>query len=101
MERAGKIFFKGSVGILFMLFAVMVASSCRSTKKITRAISKKDTTIAKNDTTSPEDLHADSMRFIQQVYSRVRSNMIDCKTFSAKLKVHYEVSDGRDYNFTA
>jgi hypothetical protein len=101
MERPGKIFFKGSVGLLLVVFITMVATSCRSTKKITRAISKKDTTIVKNDTASPEDLHADSMRFIQQVYNQVRSNMIDCKTFSAKLKVHYEVSDGRDYNFTA
>jgi hypothetical protein len=101
MKRAGKIFFKGVIGLLLILFVIIAATSCRSTKKITRAISKKDTTIAKKDTASPEDLHADSMRYIQQVYNQVRSNMIDCKTFSAKLKVHYEVSDGRDYNFTA
>src|SRR4030095_8865201 len=29
------------------------------------------------------------------------SEIIDCRTFSAKLKVHYQGSDGKDYEFNA
>jgi Domain of unknown function (DUF4292) len=78
------------------------AWSCRSAKKITTAISKKDTIKIRTDTaTAVEDLHADSLKYIQQLYSHIQSGIIDCRTFSAKLKVHYESSDGKDYEFTA
>ncbi len=101
MKKAGWIFLKCSFCLMFIVILGSGLSSCRSTKKITRAISKKDTAVVKTDTSSPEDLHADSLRYIQQLYSHLQSGIIDCKTFSAKLKVHYEGSDGKDYTFTA
>jgi hypothetical protein len=106
MRYRGKNFFQN--GRLVLFFLVLIGTSvisCRSTKKITKAISTKsgnaDTSLKKVDTLSMADLHEDSLRYISHLYNHIRSGMIDCKTFSAKLKVHYEGSDGKDYTFTA
>ena len=102
MINAGKILFTWSFGLILFVFVGMGNFSCRSAKKITTAISKKDTVQIKTDTvTAVEDLHADSLKYIQQLYSHIQSGIIDCRTFSAKLKVHYESSDGKDYEFNA
>jgi hypothetical protein len=88
--------------VLFICGCIGIAGSgCRSAKKITTAISRKDTVQKITDTATTEDLHADSLKYIRQLYSHINSNTIDCKTFSAKLKVHYEGSDGKDYEFNA
>jgi len=101
MMIAGKTFLSRCVYLLLMLIVGLGVVSCRSTKKITKAISKNDTILKKTDTATVEDLHADSIKFIHQIYSSIQSGIIDCQTFSAKLKVHYEGSDGKDYEFTA
>ena len=92
--------------LLMVMAAVLVAGfsvvGCRSTKKITTAMAKKDTLVVKKaDTSVAVDLKADSIRYIRALYGHVRSNLIDCNTFSAKIKVHYEGSDGKDYEFNA
>jgi Domain of unknown function (DUF4292) len=101
MNKAGGVFFKCLALLLVFGSIISGFSSCRSTKKITTAINKKDTLQKKTDTATSEDLHADSMRFIRQLYSHIISHTIDCNTFSSKLKVHYEGSDGKDYEFNA
>jgi Domain of unknown function (DUF4292) len=101
MNKANGIFLKWCLGLMLTAGLAAGAVSCRSAKKITTAISKKDTTQKKNDEPPVVDLHADSMRYINQLYSHVIANTIDCRTFSAKLKVHYEGSDGKDYEFNA
>jgi hypothetical protein len=101
MKNAGEIFLKWSAGVFLLIWIGSGASSCRSAKKITTAISKKDTSLRRSDTTAAEDLHGDSLRYIRQLYSHIESNIVDCETFSAKLKVHYEGSDGKDYEFNA
>jgi hypothetical protein len=70
----------------------MIASSCRSTKTIQTAIAKKDTTVV-----IPVVDHgaADSMLYIKKVWDTIRKNTIDFKTFSAKVKVDFEGSDGK------
>ena len=84
-----------------ILFVISVAG-CRSAKKITTAIAKKDTVIAKPvDTATAEDLKADSFRYIRQLYSHIKASRIRCTSFSAKMKVHYEGGDGKDYEFNA
>lgn len=93
-------------GLLRMLAALLLIGisvlGCRSAKKITTAIAKKDTLgVKKADTSAMVDLKADSIRYIRQVYSQIENNLIDCNTFSAKMKVHYEGSDGKDYEFNA
>lgn len=92
--------------LLIVIAAVLVAGfsvvGCRSAKKITTAIAKKDTLVVKRaDTSIAVDLKADSIRYIRTLYGHIRSNLIDCNTFSAKIKVHYEGSDGKDYEFNA
>jgi hypothetical protein len=92
---------KWGIGLLVLFCTGIAGTGCRSAKKITTAISKKDTIQVKTDTASNEDVHADSLKYIYQLYSHIRSNTINCETFSAKLKVHYEGSDGKDYEFNA
>lgn len=101
MRNASKIILNGFFGLLMLLLFGLGAISCRSTKKITTAISKKDTIAVKTDSETVEDLRADSVKYIRQLYNHIQSGIVDCKTFSAKLHVHYEGSDGKDYEFNA
>src|ERR1700676_2564352 len=108
MKNAGHVLIlKCLLGFFLIACIGIMGISCRSTKKITKAISKKDTVQIKTDTPAVEDLrtdsllHLDSLLYIRQLYSHIESNIIDCRTFSAKLKVHYEGSDGKDYTFSA
>ncbi|HCL84054.1 MAG TPA: hypothetical protein DIC22_08760 [Chitinophagaceae bacterium] len=102
MRNADRIMImKWSFVLLTGICLGIAGTGCRSAKKITTAISKKDTTVIKTDTAAVEDLHKDSLKYISQLYNYIQSNTIDCKTFSAKLKVHYEGSDGKDYEFNA
>jgi hypothetical protein len=82
-----------------------VGSSCRSTKKISTAITKKDTSekssVAIIDSSKMIDLHADSLKYIQMLYTHLQNTRIDFNTFSAKLRVHYEGGDGKDNELTA
>jgi Domain of unknown function (DUF4292) len=96
MNIAGNVFLKWSFGLLLIVLVGIGTTSCHSTKKISNAISKKDTLQKKTDTATAEDLHADSIRYIQQLYTHIQANIINCHTFSAKLKVHYEGSDGKN-----
>ena len=103
MKSTGRIFLNWSFGLSAIVLIGIAQSSCRSAKKITSAISKKDTLQVKTDTTliTAADLHADSLKTIRQLYQHIRASNIDCQTFSAKIKVHYEGSDGKDYEFNA
>ena len=79
------------------ILVAFAAASCRSTKKIQTAISKKDTAqIVKVD-----NPRFDSSGFIKQVYHGIQQNVIDFTTFSAKVKVDYRGSDGKSYDFNA
>jgi hypothetical protein len=101
MNKIGETFLKWIFGLFLIILIVIGSSSCRSAKKITTAISKKDTIQTKTDTAKAVDLHADSLKYIRQLYDHIQSGIIDCKTFSAKLKVHYQGGDGKDYDFNA
>ncbi|HEY4968227.1 MAG TPA: DUF4292 domain-containing protein [Puia sp.] len=103
MKSTSGSFLKWSFVLLGIVFIGIGESSCRSAKKITTAISKKDTLLVKTDTTlvTAEDLHEDSLKTIRQLYKHIQASRIDCQTFSAKMKVHYEGSDGKDYEFNA
>lgn len=71
---------------------VTVFTGCRSTKTIQTAIAKKDTA----QVIPVVDHRADSMRYIKQVWDTIRRNYIgDYQTFSAKIKVDFEGSDGK------
>jgi hypothetical protein len=70
----------------------MIASSCRSTKTIQTAIAKKDTTVV-----IPIADHgaADSLLYIKKIWDTIRKNTIEFQTFSAKIKVDFEGSEGK------
>lgn len=87
----------------FFLVVVFITSSilffsCHTARKIQTAISKKDTSsavIVAGHTSS------DSILRVKQTMDNIRSRHIDFKTFSAKIKVEYEDSKGKQPNVTA
>jgi hypothetical protein len=98
----------------YKLFAVIVFAgllagaigSCRSTKKIQKVIAtpapRPDTTGAAKRADEPvRDLHADSMAVIQKSLSGLYKNRVDFQSFSGKIHVHFQSSDGKDYELTA
>lgn len=83
---------------LLMAGAFLLAlGSCRSTKKIQTAMTKKDTT----HTAPVVDARADSLRFIREVYQGIQQNQIDFRTFSAKVKVDFVGNDGKKNDVNA
>jgi hypothetical protein len=92
--------------LLLAAVALDMAGGCRSAKKIQKVITTpKAPDTAQVPVVRPEktaaDLHADSMAQISQTLAQMNTNYIDFKTFSAKVRVHYEGSDGRDYDVNA
>ncbi|HVM87781.1 MAG TPA: DUF4292 domain-containing protein [Puia sp.] len=85
---------------LLIGIATIFSYSCRSAKKIQKVISnsKKDTS---HSVLITDSLRQDSLRFINSVFNKIEKNKIDFQTFSAKLKVNYEESSGKDNEFTA
>ncbi len=95
--------------LLTALLLIGLIVGCRSTKKIQKVIA---TTAIPRDTTGdaaraavaaakPRDVHADSMEVIRQAVVGLWQNHIDFQTFSGHMHVHYEGSDGKDYEFNA
>jgi hypothetical protein len=84
---------------LYLLIGIvcLVTYSCRSTKKIQTAISKKDT----SQIVMVNDSKFDSAGFIKNVVTHVDGNYIDFNTFSAKIKVDYRGGDGKSNDFNA
>ena len=83
--------------IVFAMMAALFFSSCRSTKKISTAISKKDTTAVVIKETSNED----SLNIIRNAVTNIHKKHTDFKTFSAKIKVDYQDSKGKQPGVTA
>ena len=83
---------------IFILLIFFEIAGCRSTRKIEVAISKKDTAQV---VVLSDDHKADSIRFIHETFQKIEENRIDFRSFSAKLKVNYQVSDGRNNEFNA
>lgn len=82
--------------VILLLSLSSMVFACRPAKKVQKiqtAISKMDTTdvvvVRKND-------KVDSIKLIQEVYTKVLKNKIDFNTFSAKVKVAYEGKESSD-----
>ena len=82
-----------------------IVAGCRSAKKIQKVIAapstRKDSAVTTNPVITPEDRRADSLKVIQQTVGGLNQTHIDFQTFSARIKVHYEGGDGKDYEFNA
>ncbi len=74
---------------------ILIFTSCRSTRKIQTAITKKDTVVVAVVVNDP---HADSMQFIKEAYDKLVKNRIEFETFSAKINTDYQGSDGKKYD---
>ena len=70
--------------------------SCRSTKKLQTAVNKKDTVVNGRNVTS-----IDSLKGGKDLVNILTKNMIDFKTFSAKIKVQYEDAKGKQPDVNA
>lgn len=81
--------------ILILAVAMIALASCKSTRKIQTAIAKKDTVAVGVPT------HEDSVRFIQETVRKMQEAHIDYTTFSAKLNVDYQGTDGKKYDVNA
>jgi hypothetical protein len=82
-----------------------VTTGCRSAKKIQKVMAipiHKDTVLVNHDSAQPlRDLKADSLQLIHATLNQLARNRIDFTTFSGHTKVHYEGSDGKDYELNA
>jgi hypothetical protein len=73
----------------------VLAASCRSTRKITTAIAKKDTV------SNTVDAKADSIRFIKEFTAKYKENYLDFKTFTSKLDIDYKDNTNKSYDVNA
>jgi hypothetical protein len=82
--------------ILILLLCVGVFASCRSTRKIQTAISKKDTSTVK--ITMPQQAVNDTVKIVRTILDQLNKNRIDYKTLTAKVNVDYTGGEGKTYN---
>jgi hypothetical protein len=78
---------------------LMAFTACRSTKKIQQAIIKKDTVAVVIPDVLPT--HEDTMQMVNELLTNVQKNRIEFNTFSAKIKVDYSNSKGKQPDFIA
>src|SRR5215217_5947410 len=83
----------------FFLIALSIVlfASCRSTKKIQTAISKKDT-LAKIAIDGDKE---DTVRFIKSTLRKIDSNRVSYTTFNGKVNIDYKGGDGKNYDVNA
>jgi hypothetical protein len=81
--------------ILFIMLAIVILASCRSTRKIQTAIAKKDTI----DTVAVTKI--DTALLIKNALQALDNNRIEFKTFSAKIDVDYRGGDDKHYDVNA
>lgn len=74
-------------------------ASCRSTRKITTAIAKKDTVAVVQAPNEPT--HEDTMNFIRETLGKIDAGRIGFTTFSAKVNVDYQGIDNKKYDVNA
>ncbi len=84
------------IAFVIFLFSVSIFS-CRSSRKLQSAMSKNDTTIA--IVVNPAE--NDSVKLVAATLEKIQDNHIDFNTFSAKIKVDYQDSKQRNYDFNA
>lgn len=81
---------------LILIFSASIYS-CRSSKKLQSAMSKNDTTI----TVVVNPAETDSVKLVTTALEKIEGNYINFQTFSSKIKVQYQDSKQRNYDFNA
>lgn len=87
--------------VLFALVLLLAFSACKSTKTIQQAMVKKDTVAVPEVPAEKLPTHEDTMRMVNDVLNNVQQKYIDFRTFSAKIKVDYSNSKGKQPDFVA
>lgn len=85
-----------NVSVLIAL--ILLLASCRSTRTISKAVTKKDTV------TRVEIVDAykvDTLQLVRTTLQQVEKNYIDFQTFNAKVSVDYQGTSGKRYDFNA
>src|SRR5215217_8205152 len=82
-----------------LIAAIALLTSCRSTRTISKAVSKKDTTFTSVAAT-PNNV-VDTQQLIRATLQQVQANSIKFITFSAKVEVDYEGTNGKGYGVNA
>ena len=85
--------------ILVLTIAVCLMASCRSTRKIQTAITKKDST--QGAITTPVSSGEDTAAIIGEAITRLNAGIIHYTTLSAKINVDYQGTDGKKYDVNA
>ena len=81
---------------LVLLLASVFAISCRSTRKITTVIAKKDSVVV---VINPAD--SDSAKSVRATLSNINAKQIEFNTFSSKLKIDYSDDKNNRLDFNA
>jgi hypothetical protein len=81
--------------LLLLCCVALLVTSCRSTRKLSEALVRKDTTavVVINPTEN------DSAKMVHETMEKIQANHIDFRTFSAKVHVDYADSKDRKYDF--
>lgn len=82
--------------LAILFFSGLLITACRSAKNIQSAITKKDSVAV----VAVVEEKFDSLKFIREAYGQLYSNRINYNTFSAKINVDYQGSDGKKYDVT-
>lgn len=83
---------------LFILIGLIaVLASCRSTRTISNAVTKKDTAAR----VLPMAARIDTQQLIREALQQVAANRIDYQTFSAKVAIDYKGTEGKEYGVNA
>src|SRR6195952_1114190 len=85
--------------VIALITATISFQACRSTKKITTAIAKKDT--SETVVINPTVVKVDSVDYTLNIFKKVNANKIDCQWFFAKIKVDYDDNSGQNNDATA
>lgn len=82
--------------LAILTICALLFTSCRSTRKITEVVAVKDST-----TKLIKPAADDSARLVAEAFDNIKKNHIDFNSFSAKMKVDYDDSKGRKYDFNS
>lgn len=84
--------------LLPFVLVLSFLASCRSTKTISRAVAKKDTS---QRVVAPASTRVDTQQLIRTVLEQVQKNHINYRSFNAKVEVDYKGTDGKGYGVNA
>lgn len=86
---------------LFILFAIALLASCRSSRTIGRAVGKKDSTATTQGPMVSDTPKVDTLQLIRNTLAQVQNKRIEFTTFTAKVDVDYKGSDGKSHDVNA